>query len=123
MNLNHEEHDIESVYIDKEKVRINTLNNIFWELGIEENFFIKIDTQGFEWEVLQGSDEILNLPNCKAIICELSLDELYKGQKLWLEVISFIEQRGFKVWSLYPGFSDNKKGKLLQMDAVFLKEN
>lgn len=108
-------------YIDAEKVNIYTLNDIYRKLRNESNFLIKIDTQGYEWEVIEGASEIIKKDYCKGILCELSLDELYEGQKLWIEIVAFLEEKNFKLWSIYPGFSDKKNNKLLQLDALFLK--
>ena len=46
----------ESVYIDSEGVRIATLDIIMNDyIGKEKNIFLKIDVQGFEYQVLGGS--------------------------------------------------------------------
>ena len=41
---------------------------------------LKIDTQGYEWEVLQGSKK--SLGKIKAIQVELSFEDLYQNQKI-----------------------------------------
>lgn len=113
--------DKNAVYFKTEKSNITTLNDIYSNLKNESNFLIKIDTQGYEWEVIEGASEVLSTDFCKGIICELSLDELYKGQKLWIEIVAFLEQKNFKLWTIFPAFSDRKNNKLLQLDALFLK--
>ena len=54
---------------------------------------------------------------------EVSLIELYEGQKKWLDVIKFIENNGFKLWSVDRGFTNKNNGRTLQVDLCFFKES
>ncbi len=81
--------------------------------------FLKIDTQGYEWQVLDGAGLIL--PRMSGVLCELSLVPLYDGQRLWLEIIRRLEDEGFTLWSIHRGFSDPGDGRTLQADALFLR--
>jgi hypothetical protein len=109
-----------SKYIGKQEVKIYKLDTIAVQYTNSNSvIMLKIDTQGFESEVLDGAMEIMNKVKC--ITLELSLIELYKGQKLWKELIERIEELGFKLWSIEPGFFDPKDGQMLQVDATFFK--
>ena len=81
---------------------------------------LKIDTQGFEWKVLDGATNIL--PQIMAIQMELSLVDLYDGQHLWLECIERLKNLGFSLWSLQPAFTDHKTGQTLQFDGLFIRQ-
>ena len=122
INESHIEVDPDSAYYDTEKVDIDKLDNILNNMNSNSDFFLKIDTQGYEWEVLKGYENIDSAKNCRGIICELSIDKLYQGQKSWLEMIKFLESKNFKLWSIYPGFADLKINKHLQIDAIFINE-
>ena len=120
LNL-HSEAEASSVYIGHEKVPIITLDSISKSfLDKSENCFIKIDTQGYEAQVLDGA--IDTLKNTNGILCELSLFPLYKGQKLWKEIINRLEYEGFILWSLEKAFVDSRDGRTLQIDALFLRK-
>lgn len=80
-------------------------------------FFLKIDTQGYEWEVLQGGHRTLQ--EARGLVVEMSLVPLYSGQRLWRDVIDELESRGFDLWAIQPGFTDPESGRTLQVDAVF----
>jgi hypothetical protein len=82
--------------------------------------FLKVDTQGYEWEVLEGATA--TLPRIRGILCELSLVALYEGQHLWMDVVQRLGQQGFCVWAIQPGFTDPRDGRTLQADAVFIRE-
>ena len=110
----------ESAYEGKERAPIKTLDAVAGQyLKDAQAPFLKIDTQGFEWLVLDGARD--TLPQIKGILVELSLVPLYGGQHLWREVIDRLEAEGFTLWALTPGFSDQVSGRSLQVDGVFYR--
>ena len=90
-------------------------------LKTANNIFIKIDTQGYEWLVLNGATETLD--KTKGLLMELSLTPLYDGQHLWKDIVDRLESLGFILWTMMPAFSDIKSGQTLQFDAIFIKNN
>ena len=111
----------ESSYFTQEKISICKLDSIFEKYDKRgKNIFLKIDTQGFEKEVIQGAN--LSLAKITGIQVEMSLVELYEGEWLFDKIISLVESYGFKLYSIEPGFSDPVSGKLLQFDGIFFKE-
>lgn len=110
----------ESAYQGKEIVPINTLDAVAGQyLKDARAPFLKIDTQGFEWHVLDGARDIL--PHIKGILVELSLVPLYEGQHLWRDVIDRLETAGFTLWAFQPVFSDRSQGRSLQVDGIFYR--
>lgn len=108
-----------SSYITTESVPIITLDS--WVANTSaDRPFIKIDTQGYEMEVLKGAEQTLQ--NASGIKVEVSIAPLYDGQPDYLQLIEFIRGSGFVLWSIEPGFSDPKTSRLLQFDAVFFRE-
>ena len=109
-----------SAYIGAEKVPMFRLDTVAPPyLGKAHKPFLKIDTQGYEWQVLDGAGAIL--PRMSGVLCELSLVPLYDGQRLWLELIQRLEDEGFTLWSIYKGFTDPRDGRTLQVDAAFFR--
>ncbi len=110
-----------SAYVGKVSVPVFRLDTIADQyLDGSGNYFIKIDTQGFEWQVLDGAPEML--AKAQGVLCELSLVPLYEGQRLWTEMIGRLEAEGFSLWSIQKGFVDPKNGKTLQVDAIFFRD-
>jgi FkbM family methyltransferase len=110
----------ESAYQGKETVPIKKLDDVAAQyLKDARAPFLKIDTQGFEWHVLDGACDIL--PSIKGILVELSLVPLYGGQHLWRDVINRLEAAGFTLWAFRPVFSDQASGRTLQVDGVFYR--
>lgn len=107
----------ESAYIDKQNIEIKTLDSIFAGLSKGAlNILLKIDTQGFEKNVLLGS--LQSLSSLSAIQLEVSMVELYQGEDIFLEIINFLDSINFKVVSIEPGFFDKKTGFMLQCDLI-----
>lgn len=110
-----------SSYVGKEAVSLVTLDSVAMDLvGKFKNPFLKIDVQGFEWNVLDGARN--TLPKMRGILLELSLVPLYKGQHLWKDIIARLEGEGFALWALQPGFTDPHNGRTLQVDGLFFRE-
>lgn len=107
-------------YIGKESVEVSTLDAFFNELPMnEKRILLKIDTQGYERNVLQGGNDFLD--KVLAVQLEVSLIPLYKDSWLLKDVISFFEGRGFYLASIENGFYNKKTGQLLQIDTIFIK--
>lgn len=110
----------ESQYTHTEKVQLITLDSILEKYtSFSDNLFIKIDTQGYEWVVLDGA--LLTLQRCRGVLLELSLVPLYGGQKLWLDCIERLRKTGINLYSIQPGFTDPNTGQTLQLDGLFFK--
>lgn len=108
-------------YIRKEKTQIITFDSIRpLYADINDKFFLKIDTQGYESKVLDGAEETLKY--CTGLIIEMSLIELYEGQILWQRVISRLESLGFLLFALQNAFVNLNNGQTLQVDGIFLKK-
>ena len=121
LNL-HANVEINSRYIGIEKTPIITLDSVVDKyLDKSSNCFIKIDTQGYESQVLDGAKKTLK--KSSGILCELSLVPLYEGQHLYKDLILRLEKEGFVLWSLQRGFTDQRDGRTLQIDVVFLKKD
>ncbi|MFW5760810.1 MAG: FkbM family methyltransferase [Cyclobacteriaceae bacterium] len=110
----------DAAYVSEELIEVKKLDDIFNNFYSEKDrIFVKIDTQGFEMEVLKGAAE--SLEKIKGIQIELSTMPLYKDQTLYFEIISFLNSNNFVLHSIEPGSTDFN-GRLLQMDGLFFKE-
>lgn len=109
-----------SAYVSSETVKVNRLDTIAPEyIENSSSIFLKIDTQGFEKQVIEGAEQILS--QVKGIQVELSLIPLYQDQILFKEMIEFLNRLGYDLYAIVPGFSDRVTGRLLQMDGIFFK--
>jgi len=108
----------ESQYMGKEQVEVRTLDSVFDAIcSQEQNILLKIDTQGFEKHVLDGAERSLRFIN--TIQLEMSLTPLYQGELLFPELSQLLYQKGYRLASIEPGFTDKQTGQLLQIDGIF----
>lgn len=107
----------DSTYVSKAETEIQTLDQALANSD-KSAFLLKIDTQGYESNVIQGASETLE--RTKVLQLELSLVELYKNQKLLKEMLTQIEDKGFEPWSFFPAFANRKTGQMLQLDGTFV---
>lgn len=109
----------ESAYIAEEAAQMSTVDALCREYGlVPDRTLLKIDVQGYEWDVLAGADEVL--PTLAAVQVELSIVPLYEGQHLMPAVVDALAGYGLELWALEPGFSD-PRGRMLQCDGVFAR--
>ena len=110
----------ESAYLGHELTPLITLDSVapFYFEGAQAPF-LKIDTQGYEWHVLDGA--LTTLPQVRGIHMELSLVPLYEGQRLWRECVQRLEAEDFVVWALQPEFIDPVTGRNLQCNGLFFR--
>jgi FkbM family methyltransferase len=73
-------------------VEVRRLDEVLGDL-VEAPALLKIDVQGFEYEVLSGMGQLAN--SVEWIYVETSFVELYTGQKLHDEVAALLSQLGY----------------------------
>lgn len=112
--------EVGSAYVAMEQAPIARLDTVSSHyLQDKHRCFVKIDVQGYEWQVLDGATETLN--RAQGVLCELSLVPLYAGQHLWQEVMERLDAQGFTLWAIQPGFTDPRDGRTLQVDGIFFR--
>jgi FkbM family methyltransferase len=115
----HEKADPESSYVDSEQIDVISLDEALAEMpGQTGPLMLKVDTQGFEEEVLSGAVDTLG--RCRLVELELALVELYNGQALFGELVNQMHKRGFLLADVESGFRDPRTSQLLQVDGLFI---
>jgi len=103
-----------------EEVPVARLDRIFDEYaGAGDRPFLKVDTQGFERQVLVGATGVLD--RLAGIQLEMSLQPLYSGEAGYLELIAYLDERGFEPALILPGYFSKQLGRQLQIDGVFVR--
>lgn len=93
--------------------------------------FMKIDTQGTEYEILQGSRRTL-AERTAALFVEVEFCEIYAGQKLFSDLERFLREQGFAFFGFHSTHERSRKmldkkrfigrERLLHADAIFFKD-
>jgi FkbM family methyltransferase len=101
-------------------VVVYPLSQLIDPASIPSASLLKIDVQGYELEVLQGCEDILQ--KFSHLYIECSFVELYEGQSFAHQIIAWLEARNFglsSIHNLYYG----KNGMAIQGDFLFSKLN
>ena len=101
-----------------ETVRIETLDAVFGELvaGIATpRAYLKLDTQGWDLEVLAGATE--SLGRVLALQTEVSVHPLYDGMPTMQESLAHLASIGFEVSTFTP-VSFDEKLRAVELDCV-----
>lgn len=101
-------------------VPVRRLDSLLPEVApAEARILLKVDTQGYELEVLRGAED--SLKRVDVVECELSLREVYKGQPLFYEISRHLYERNFCAVWIERGFQGPSRD-ILQVDALFVRE-
>jgi FkbM family methyltransferase len=107
-----------SAYVSKEMIQIKTLDSMIDDLcSTRDRVYLKIDTQGYEREVLEGARA--SLARIDTVQLEMSLVPLYAGGPLFEEMHALMSDKGFRLVTIDPFFSDESSGELLQVDGIY----
>jgi FkbM family methyltransferase len=110
----------DSRYVATERVPLRRLDTCALQyLDAASVALLKIDTQGYEDRVLDGAAGILD--RISTVQLEISLVPLYAGQRLFPEMLQRMLALNFEVWAMWPVLVDPDSGRLLQVDATFVR--
>ncbi|MBL6764906.1 MAG: FkbM family methyltransferase [Verrucomicrobiae bacterium] len=102
------------------EVEVRTLDDVVAETKAAGPAFLKLDVQGFEMHVLRGAEKAL-ANEVAIVMCETLFEGLYEGQAEFLEMLRFLDERGFR----FLEFADERRlgenGRLIYADAVFVR--
>jgi FkbM family methyltransferase len=108
-------YDTDVIRVDK--VQVTTLDAISSEFA-GDCVFLKIDTQGFEQNVLRGGKH--SLPVLLGVQLELPLIHLYQGTWKFDEALRFMRDAGFTLSQMRPvTYYSEDPVSLLEVDCVF----
>ena len=84
----------ENYIVNKEKIKLNTLNNQFKNFSFNFVDVLKIDTEGFEFDVIKGASNSLN--KIKFIYFEHHFDSMILKNYKFSEIHEYLKNNNFK---------------------------
>jgi FkbM family methyltransferase len=112
----------QSAYVGNETVPVETLGSVIARRfpGGAPRFALKIDTQGFEGEVLDGLGT--HVEQCAAVLLEMPLDSLYGGAADLPTLFARLVKRDFRCVGLSPGYKNSRTGDAIEVDGLFVRD-
>jgi FkbM family methyltransferase len=104
----------------KGEIQISRYDTLFENGVVPLPDAIKIDVQGFEYEVLLGFGSLLK--SALAIKLEAHLYPVYRGQKLLGDLVGLLGQSGFNLRYIDLNKLENFAGDCVEVDAYFSKD-
>jgi FkbM family methyltransferase len=103
------------------QVRMITLDQECADGALPGPYLLKIDTQGFELEVLRGSAGVL--AQTEVVILEVSFFRFYTTNPIFSDLILFLVERGFELYDFLGSSTRPLDGALAQADVVFARRD
>jgi FkbM family methyltransferase len=109
--------DTEVVRTEKVKVRrLQTTIDELLALHADTRLFVKVDTQGFDLEVLKSAGP--SLSNIRALQTELAARATYDGMPMLPEALSQLSGLGFELTGIFPVAREMDHLRVIEFDCV-----
>jgi FkbM family methyltransferase len=104
--------------VGSESVAVNRLDALWPRIADgARRPYLKVDTQGYELEILRGAESVLDA--IVLVEAELSLVSTYDAGPLFDDVVTFLAEHGFAPIAIEGVLDDVVTGEMLQVDAIF----
>lgn len=98
-------------------VPVSTLDSEFAGRDLSHSY-LKLDTQGFDLEVLRGAERGISL--IPALQTEVSFFPFYSNMPTYIEALAAFQQRGFAVADFFL-VSTDESGRAMEFDCVMVR--
>lgn len=122
-------HEDTKLFVDlnvvREKVMVKTreLDAVYDEITQKynkKNVYLKVDTQGFDLEVLKGaSGSLIKIP---ALQVEVSVVPIYQEAPTYKDIISHLEAKNFVMSGIFPN-NEGHFPRLIEFDLYMINKN
>jgi len=107
----------------EEKINIDTLDNYCLKNGIKKIDFLKIDTEGYEMNVLKGAEKMLSENRVSFIYCETGFLKQNKRNTYFADLTEWLAEKDYHFNGLYQlvsnGFSTEFGNALFVHKSIF----
>lgn len=106
-----------------EVITIDTLDSFSEAHKIEQIDLLKIDTEGFDLEVLKGAKSLLENKKIRFVFIEVSFDSENIHNSSYQTINSYLESFGFKIHGFYNQTIHSGSTRMNYCDALFYLQN
>ena len=98
-----------------------TLDEMIRQRRLPAPYFIKVDAQGAELDVLAGAGEAIS--QASLVLLETSFHSFFKDGPLFQQVVAWMAERGLVIYDLFGLSHRPLDVALAQIDAVFVPQS
>lgn len=110
-----------NVNAKQEIIKIDTLDNYCFKNSITKIDFLKIDTEGYELNVLEGSEKMLSTASVSFIYCEIGFLKQNNRNTNFADVTEWLAVKDYQFFGLYQLVSN---GRNIEFgNALFVHKN
>jgi FkbM family methyltransferase len=102
------------------QIQMTTIDALWDKHRWAPPFGLKIDTEGYEDQVVRGADRLLE--HTEFVIAEVSLAPRFTGSYSFAEFIDLMDAHGFVVCDILEGLKSSRSGRVIFLDALFLRK-
>jgi len=106
---------------EQKTITSKSLDSILSDSKFKEPDFIKLDTQGYELEILKSGSKALIC--AKVVLLEVSFIDIYKNGPLVLDVFNFMDKHNFQAYDICSIMRRPLDKALFQSDVLFVKKD
>jgi FkbM family methyltransferase len=103
-----------------EKIAVKKLDDIYKTLNVGKKILFKIDVQGFEDKVIDGSINFIN-EYSPMLIIETSFIRLYQNESLFEDIYNRLRKLDYSYKGNLDQLYSPRNGAILQGDAIFVR--
>ena len=104
---------------EREEVPVRTVAGICGERGLDHIDLLKIDTQGFDLEVLRGAEKLFAGHRIRAVLAEVLFVQMYDNQAWFQDICAHMAGAGLQFCGLY-GVQRESDFFMHWADALFI---
>jgi len=107
-----------------EKIQVDTLNNWTRTNNINHINYLKIDTEGYDLNVLKGADELLKEKSIDFIQVEVGMNPFNTFHVGYNDIVDYLEEREYYIYGIYNQIHDFNidMSILRRCDIVFISK-
>ena len=114
--------DVENFLTGRETVKIDTIDNYCLLNKVNKIDILKIDTQGYEDEVLSGATHLIKNKKIKFIEVEIMFDEVYTKTMSFFDIEDKL-MNNYKLYGIdYQEFKNLSEGYMFAVDALYIRK-
>jgi hypothetical protein len=102
-------------------VQLETLDEFCGEHGFKQIDILKIDTQGYDLQVLKGATRLLAGRRVRAVVLEANFVPMYERQATFSELHELLSSHGYRLVDFYN--QHRSGGYTAWCDAIYVAAN
>lgn len=116
----HEEIAPLAATVRQEKVKVRTLDSMASDLNLAQKTLLKLDVQGYEYQVLLGADQLLK--DISGIQLEMALTKSYENEKDFDFLHQYVSGLGFHPYQFFPACMEGHSNRFTHVDVLYFRE-